>query len=136
VELGFGGSEEMQSGKSSFVPRKVLAQMLAKFPIPKCVPDDCEAVRVDVSGSKGGAKKTIRLESIIRADKEWQVSCGALDTGVPPSIVAQMIADGEIKDRGVLAPEVCVPRKAFFDALAKRRITIEKHVLDAALAKC
>jgi len=134
VELGFGGSKEVQTDKSSFVPRKVLAKMLSQFPIPQCVPDDCEAVRVDVIGSKGGAKKTIRVESIIRADTEWKVSCGAYDTGVPPSIVAQMIADGTITDRGVLAPEVCVPRKEFFDALAKRRITIEKRVLE--LAKC
>jgi saccharopine dehydrogenase-like NADP-dependent oxidoreductase len=129
VELGFGGSEEMQAGKSTFVPRKVLGQMLSKFPVPDTVPDDCEVIRVDVSGTKSGVKKTVRLESIIHAHKEWKVSCGALDTGVPPSIVAQMIARGQIKQHGVLAPELCVPRKEFFEQLSKRQININKKEL-------
>ncbi|MHB2019626.1 MAG: saccharopine dehydrogenase C-terminal domain-containing protein, partial [Candidatus Xenobia bacterium] len=52
----------------------------------------------------------------------------ALDTGVPPSIVAQMIASGEIKARGVLAPEACIPPQRFFDELALRGIHVSSLV--------
>jgi saccharopine dehydrogenase-like NADP-dependent oxidoreductase len=68
---------------------------------------------------------------VIYADKRWKVSCGALDTGVPPSIVAQMIVRGDIKEHGVLAPEVCVPRQLFFDELTKRNIVIKRTSANA-----
>jgi saccharopine dehydrogenase-like NADP-dependent oxidoreductase len=131
VDLGFGATEPIEVQGTQIVPRKVLAKMIEKFPIPAQTPDDCEVIRVDVKGAKGGAEKLVRLESIIYADKKWKVSCGALDTGVPPSIVAQMIAKGAITAHGVLAPEECVPRKPFFDELAKRNIVVNKNVQQA-----
>ena len=69
----------------------------------------------------------------VMAHKAWKVSCGALDTGVPPSIVAQMICRGEIKQRGVLAPESCVPAQRFFEELAKRCMEMRK-ITDEVLA--
>lgn len=130
VDLGFGESEAVEVQSTKVSPRKVLAKMIERKPIPTQAPDDCEVVRVDVKGTANGASKMNRMESIIFADKKWKVSCGALDTGVPPSIVAQMIATGAIKEHGVLAPEECVPRQHFFDELAKRNIVIKKHVLN------
>lgn len=131
VDLGLGDTEKVDVQGTQIVPRKVLAKMIEKFPAPSQTPDDCEVVRVDVKGAKGGEDKLVRLESIIYADKRWKVSCGALDTGVPPSIVAQMIARGDIKDHGVLAPEVCIPRQQFFDELTKRNIVIKKTTANA-----
>ena len=49
------------------------------------------------------------------------------DTGVPPSIIAQMIVDGKIKDKGVFPPESIIPEEYFFRELAKRRIYIYKN---------
>ncbi|HYT80572.1 MAG TPA: hypothetical protein VEQ37_15225 [Actinomycetota bacterium] len=48
---------------------------------------------------------------------------GALDTGIPPSIVAQMIAGGEIDGPGLFAPEDRVNPDLFFQHLADRGIT-------------
>jgi lysine 6-dehydrogenase len=131
VDLGLGSPEPVEVQGSQVVPRKVLAKMIEKFPVPAQTPDDCEVIRVDVKGAAKGVDKLVRLESIIYADKKWKVSCGALDTGVPPSIVAQMMAKGSIKEHGVLAPEECVPRQAFFDELAKRNIVINKSTANA-----
>jgi saccharopine dehydrogenase-like NADP-dependent oxidoreductase len=66
------------------------------------------------------------MESIVYSHPEWRVSCGALDTGVPPSIVAQMICLGQIAERGALPPEQCVPPLLFFDELEKRQIPMRK----------
>lgn len=126
VDLGLGSIEPIDMQDAKVVPRKLLAKLIEKFPSPEQTPDDCEVVRVDVKGASNGVDKLIRLESVIYADKRWRVSCGALDTGVPPSIVAQMIARGDIKDHGALAPEVCVPRQLFFDELEKRNIVVKK----------
>ncbi len=126
MSLGFGDKEKISTTDGAVSPRKMLASMLAKFPIPEVEPDDCEVVRVDVAGSKGGRKTLVRLETTVLSDKRWQVSCGALDTGVPPSIVAQMILEGTIKEKGVLPPEVAVDPQPFFQELAKRNIVMRK----------
>ena len=51
-------------------------------------------------------------------------SAGDVDTGCPPSIIAQMIATGVIAQRGVLPPEVAVPVEPFFRELRKRGMKI------------
>ena len=48
------------------------------------------------------------------------VPAGTLDTGVPPSIIAQMIARGEIIKTGAMEPGFCVDPEKFFDELKKR----------------
>lgn len=122
VDLGFGTTTALPAELGGANPRKVLAHLIGKIETPTSDPNDSEVVRVDIAGKKSGLKKLVRMETTVLAHKEWNVSCGALDTGVPPSIVAHMIASGEIKARGVLAPESCVPIQPFFDELAKRDI--------------
>lgn len=126
VDLGFGGSEPLDIDGCSATPRRILARVLQRFPSPSGDPNDCEVVRVDLRGKIKGSPALVRLETTVRSNDRWKVSCGALDTGVPPSIVAQMIGSGQIKDCGVLAPETCVPHKPFFDELAKRSIVMRK----------
>lgn len=46
------------------------------------------------------------------------------DTGVPPSVVSQMILNGKISSPGVYPPELVVPEEDFFKELAKRKIYI------------
>jgi saccharopine dehydrogenase-like NADP-dependent oxidoreductase len=48
------------------------------------------------------------------------LSAVARDTGFAPAIVARMILEGGIRDRGVLPPERCVPVGPFLAALAAR----------------
>jgi saccharopine dehydrogenase-like NADP-dependent oxidoreductase len=126
VELGFGSQEPVDVGGAPVHPRKMLAAMIAQHKVPDSEPNDCEVVRVDVRGQRNGAPALVRLESLVYSHPKWKVSCGALDTGVPPSIVAQMIASGIIKQTGVLPPEQCVPPEAFFAELAKRSIPMRQ----------
>ncbi|MBI4533572.1 MAG: saccharopine dehydrogenase NADP-binding domain-containing protein [Candidatus Melainabacteria bacterium] len=126
VELGFGSSEPVSLAEGPAVPRKVLAKLLERFPTPNEDPDDCEVIRVDVKGTKNRKKSLVRMETTVYSHPHWKVSCGALDTGVPPSIVAQMVGQGLISDKGVLPPEVCVPPEPFFHELAIRTITVRK----------
>ena len=124
IELGFGKNELVGWGESAFHPRKVLAAMIQQLPQPQAVVDDCEVIRVDVGGANEGQEKTVRLEAIVKSDSAGNVSSGALDTGVPPSIVAQMILDGTIARKGVLAPENCIPHSQLFQQLEKRNIKV------------
>lgn len=126
VALGFGSKEPVSCDGHSLKPRKVLQAMIDLHAVPESDPDDCEVIRVDVRGEKEGRLLLCRLETTVLAHKEWKFSCGALDTGVPPSIVAQMILSGEIRACGVQAPELCVPPLRFFEELAKRGMEMRK----------
>lgn len=126
VQLGFAAREEIKVGDVLVSPRQMLARMVRLHPEPESEPNDCEVIRVDVRGRRDDKPAFIRMESIVYSHPEWQVSCGALDTGVPPSIVAQMICLGQIEARGALPPEQCVPALLFFDELQKRQIPMRK----------
>ena len=71
-----------------------------------------------------GDRKTITVDCHAKANRRWHASAGDIDTGCPPSILAQMIATGVIEQRGVLAPEVAVPVEPFFRELRKRGMKV------------
>ena len=71
-----------------------------------------------------GDKKTVTMDCHAKANRRWHASAGDIDTGCPPSIIAQMIASGLITERGVFPPEVAVPVEPFFRELRKRGMKI------------
>ncbi len=128
VDLGFGGNEKIEIAEGKFTPRKVLSHLIERFPQSNQPADDAEVVRVEVKGKRNGQPVHVTLETTVLAHKKWNLSCGALDTGVPPSIVAEMLLDETIMERGAIPPEVCVPHKEFFHELAKRTIVMRKTI--------
>ena len=77
--------------------------------------EPCSAVRVDVGGWTGGVYR--------------QVSYGAAAhmpelTGVPLAMGALMLARGEIRMPGVVAPEACIEPVAFLAELERRGVAI------------
>jgi lysine 6-dehydrogenase len=99
----------------------------AKLSAARSRPDDYEVSRVIVRGER----KAITMDCHAKANRRWHACAGDIDTGCPPSIVAQMITTGVIVQRGVLAPEVAVPVEPFFRELHKRgmRITMKESTL-------
>ena len=93
----------------------------AKLPAPRGKPNDYEIARVVVRGNG----QTVTVDCHAKANRRWHASAGDIDTGCPPSIVAQMVATGAITQRGVLAPEAAVPVGPFFGELKKRGMKIE-----------
>lgn len=125
VGLGFAEMEELSVSGASISPREYLTTLYSRLPKDGSTPNDFGMIRVYVTGSSGGVKTEITMEMGCGSDiKDWGVGSGALRTGIPPSIVAQMLATGEIKKRGVLAAENCVPPRRYFDELAKRRMVV------------
>lgn len=91
-----------------------------KLPAPRGKPDDYEIARVVARRGK----KSVTVDCHAKPKPSWHASAGDIDTGCPPSIVAQMIADGTIAGAGVLAPELHVPVAPFFAALRKRGMKV------------
>jgi saccharopine dehydrogenase-like NADP-dependent oxidoreductase len=121
VRLGFGSKEPVVAGAS---PRAMLLALAAKQPSPGGEPADCDALRVDVIGLRGGKREARRAEVLAFPDLPRGIPAGALDTGVPLSIAGQMLAKGEIPGAGVLYPELAVRARRFFEELARRGMRV------------
>ncbi|HEY7606128.1 MAG TPA: hypothetical protein VID07_05035, partial [Actinomycetes bacterium] len=111
-------------------------------PGPEAAPDDAEAIWVRVRGRRAGPSGDPALaprepsdgapglpverlaELVVRPHPAWQAGSGQLDTGVPPSIVAQLLAAKVIDRPGVLAPEDAVPSGPFLAELAARNMEV------------
>jgi lysine 6-dehydrogenase len=121
VELGFADREPVVGGVS---PRQMLLALGAAQAPAAGEPDDCDVLRVDVTGEIAGRTVRKRGESIITTHREWGFGAGALDTGVPLAIAGILLAEGAVANPGVLCPETELPFERFFAELAKRGIQV------------
>lgn len=124
-EMGLTRKEPVKVKGVEVSPRDFL---LRCAPPPDVNVRDAAGVVVEVSGEKHG-KKTKYFYSLVHEYlKRYSVSALAYLTGMPMSIVAQMLAKGEILDKGVLPPEIGVTPEPFFAELAKRGVKISETI--------
>jgi saccharopine dehydrogenase-like NADP-dependent oxidoreductase len=119
VELGFASRDPVVRDAT---PREMLLSLAARQPAPPggSDPDDCDVLRVDAVGRRAGRSVTSRAEMTVLPHPAWKIAAGSLDTGVPLSIAAQMLAARTITEPGVLCPETAVAPDPFFAELARR----------------
>lgn len=91
-------------------------------PIPKHL-KQYEIIQVKVIGNKKAKKHEVIMEAHISTVGETIDK----DTAAPASIVAQWIANSQLTQAGVFAPERVIDPKAFFQELFKRNIFIHRN---------
>jgi len=135
VDFGFGSTKTLKVKGVSIAPRDftlALFHALQDFASPETLGRMLEeakemigGMRIDVLGERDeeATKLTYRLGASVEV-----TGAMAATTGIPLSIGAQMLAHGEIKAKGVFAPEGCVNPKAFLDQLKKRGFEIYETV--------
>lgn len=126
--IGFGSSDPIKVGQVDVVPREVLSRVIERHVSEKlsCIQlivDDAECLRAQVIGTADDKAIEYRVDCMVRPHSRWGGSCGELCTGTPPSIAAQMQAQGMIGRAGVWGPEVIDP-ELFFAELGKREMQI------------
>lgn len=129
ADLGFSSEEPLEVGGQQVNPLKTMVGVVNRYlsrydDSNDGELNDSDVLRAVVKGTKDGVEKEVIVESVIRTSEKWGFMAGALDTGVPPSIVAQMICKGQITERGALAGEQCVPPILYFKELAKREMPV------------
>jgi saccharopine dehydrogenase-like NADP-dependent oxidoreductase len=137
--LGLADTSPVELPSGTVVPRELLVHCITKTstaPGPEAAPDDAEAIWVRVRGRRAGpsgdpalapreAAPVERLaECVVRPHPAWGAGAGQLDTGVPPSVVAQFLATKVIDRPGVLPPEDAVPPEPFLAELAARNMEV------------
>ena len=125
ARAGMSSDRPVEFNGAKIAPREFLAKVLSMRPRPKVRKlDDYECLLVELSGSRRGKRKKVRAACMARPIPGWGAAAGDVDTGTPPSIVAQMMARGAVDEPGVFPPEFHVPAGPFFAELEKRGMRI------------
>jgi lysine 6-dehydrogenase len=129
IDLGLCSSEEIVADFQKVKPRKVFAELLTKH-LPTDEPDYV-LVRVDFSGKIKGETKKLRFDIVDKEDETTGLSAMMRTTAFPASIIAQMMAKGEVCLRGATPQENAIDSDKFVAELAKRNIIIKESNLKA-----
>jgi saccharopine dehydrogenase (NAD+, L-lysine-forming) len=117
IDLGLTAREP---GPRGIAPRDVLLDCFKRLPAPPDFVDDRDSLALVAVGEDARGPVEIRYDVTAGPQPRPPLSAVARDTGFPPAIVARMILQGRIRERGVLPPERCVPVAPFFVALRER----------------
>jgi lysine 6-dehydrogenase len=125
VELGLAASEEIDLDGTRVRPRRLLGELLTRH-LPADEPD-VVLIRLAFRGRTKGKDARLRYDIIDRFDARTGLSAMMRTTAFPASVIAQMMARGETRERGARPQELVVPPNDFVAALAARDIHIDEH---------
>ncbi len=116
-DVGMCSEDAVNVGSCQVKPRDVLSRVLERI-LPH---EEKDMVLLRVI-TRGKAEKI--YEMIDYYDEDLKMTAMARTTAFPTSIIAQMIANGTITERGAFPPERVVPGKQFIEHLKERKIMI------------
>lgn len=130
IDLGFCSSDEIvlsdpgavATGSIRTTPRKVFGELLQRH-LPADGPDYV-LVRLEFTGDKDGADKKLRYDIVDKLDPETGMSAMMRTTAFPASIIAQMMAKGDVLARGATPQEKAIDPHKFVAELERREIRI------------
>ncbi len=122
IDLGLCSSDEILVDYQKVTPRKVFGELLQKH-LPSDGPDYV-LVRLEFVGQKDGGPKTIRYDIVDKQDEKTGLSAMMRTTAFPASIIAQMMAKGDVLMRGATPQEKAIDPEKFVAELARRDISI------------
>ncbi len=124
IDLGLCSSEEIVVDYQKINPRKVFGELLTQN-LPADEPDYV-LIRLEFVGKSGGETKRLRYDIVDRQDEATNLSAMMRTTAFPASIIAQMMAKGEVLMRGATPQEKAIDAEQFVAELARRNIVIKE----------
>ncbi|MBS1797976.1 MAG: saccharopine dehydrogenase NADP-binding domain-containing protein, partial [Acidobacteria bacterium] len=122
IDLGLCSSDEMLVDYTKVVPRKVFGELLTRH-LPADEPDYV-LVRLEFAGKKDGRAKKLRYDIVDKQDEATGLSAMMRTTAFPASIIAQMMAAGDVLIRGATPQEKAIDPEKFVAELDRRNIKI------------
>lgn len=122
IDLGLCSSDEIVVDYQKIAPRKVFAELLQRN-LPADGPDYV-LIRLDFAGTRDGKAKKLRFDMVDRQDEQTGLSAMMRTTAFPASIIAQMMARGEVVMRGATPQEKAIDSEKFVAEIGRRSITI------------
>jgi lysine 6-dehydrogenase len=124
IDLGLCSSDEIVVDFAKVVPRKVFGELLQRQ-LPADGPDYV-LVRLDFVGRSGDEEKRLRYDIVDKQDESTGLSAMMRTTAFPASIIAQMMARGDVLIQGATPQEKAIDPEKFVAELTKRRIRIRE----------
>jgi len=133
IDLGLCSSEEMIHEERTITPRRVFADLLEKH-LPADGPDYV-LVRLEFVGTRTpssamspkGEKQRLRYDIVDKQDEATGLSAMMRTTAFPASIIAQMMASGDVLARGATPQEKAIDPDKFVAELHRRNIRIKQY---------
>lgn len=122
MDLGLCSSDEILVDFQKVTPRKVFGELLQKH-LPADGPDYV-LVRLDFVGKKNGTTDKLRYDIVDKLDEVTGLSAMMRTTAFPASIIAQMMARGDVLTRGATPQEKSIDPDKFVSELERRNIKI------------
>jgi len=122
-DLGMLDLEPVQVNGTKIVPRDVAVTVMHKR-LTQPGGKDLVALRVIVSGLRGGKPATCTFELVDRYDEARGISAMMRCTGYSLSITGMMQVRGEIRGAGVLTPDEAMPAERYIKELKERGVEI------------
>ncbi len=119
-EVGFFSREEIQTERGPFQPRAMTKAVMEKFLMPKGGERDVSFIQTISEGTKGDKKVKVEHWICDYSDEKTGLTSMQRTTGFTASIVGQMIVSGALTEKGVLPPELGVPKELFFQEIQRR----------------
>jgi lysine 6-dehydrogenase len=124
IDLGLCSSEEITADYVKVKPRKVLGELLQRN-LPADEPDYV-LIRLEFVGKQNGETNRLRYDIVDKYDEKTGLSAMMRTTAFPASIIAQMMAQGNVKMRGATPQEKAIDAEKFVAELARRNIKIQE----------
>jgi lysine 6-dehydrogenase len=125
IDLGLCSSEEIVADFVKVKPRKVFGELLQQH-LPADGPDYV-LVRLEFVGQKDGSSSRLRYDIVDRLDESTGLSAMMRTTAFPASIMAQMMARGDVARRGATPQEIAIDPNKFVTELGRRNIKIDMY---------
>jgi lysine 6-dehydrogenase len=129
IDLGLCSSDEILVDFVKVTPRKVFGELLQTH-LPADGPDYV-LVRLEFVGTKNGESKRLRYDIVDKLDIQTGLSAMMRTTAFPASIIAQMMAGGDVLMRGATPQEKAIDPNKFVAELDRRHIRINVSYLKA-----
>lgn len=123
IDLGLCSSDPIQVDGAEVKPRRVFGELLQKH-LPADGPDYV-LVRLDFVGRSNGESKSLRYDIVDKLDESTGLSAMMRTTAFPASIIAQMMAAGDVLVRGATPQEKAIDPEKFVAELDRRNIKIQ-----------
>jgi len=127
--LGFFKEKPLDVEGVKVIPREVTAKLL-EMKLKKPEIRDIVPMLVEVSGLKDGEKVMYTYHMLDRYDKKRKVTALARTTAYTTSVVAQLVANKAIKEKGVIPPEKIGMNeklyKKFMSMMKKRGVVVKE----------
>ena len=129
LESGLYGEEKIVVKDVETTAFEMMFELLLRVPESKETPLWAYGLLVEVFGKKEGRNLKLTYWNRHPPQEEWGGQAAYYkNIAIPLSIGAQMIAGGDVKERGVVPPETAIDPEVFFAELARRRIEIHERV--------